>query len=379
MTLKGADNLLVQVLVRELTELGKRDPEPRNTIAVAAQLLRTLCTRDSWPVGDDKRRLDARALSDYLGAKGIVPSGTVLEVSRTPMGFSKDTFLVRVPSAGEDSDAGFVVRRDLAASAVPGTVVNEYPLLCGLYRAGFPVAEPLVLESDPRPLAQPFIVTRMLAGEAGHGVGLSSPEEGRDIGLKLADLLAELHACSPAQLGADPALTVQSPEQTLRDYFAGWRAVYDGIAGDSLPTMARAFDWVQQLPYVPERLSLVHGDVDFTNMLMSGGQMHGLIDWEFAHWGDPVEDLGYVRASLEKRMSWAEFLDRYRERGGVAPSAGALHFYELWRALRTVTTCLLARQAFDSGLNTDMRMAFAGRIILLDWVARVESLSVKLT
>lgn len=376
MPLAGADKLLAQVLARELSELGSQNPEPRNTAAVAAQLLRTLCGDGEWPAEDDGRRLDVGALAAHLAAQGIIPPGTELEAARTPLGFSKDTFLVR--ARGGDPATGFVVRRDLAASAVPGTVVNEYPLLRGLHRAGFPVAEPLLLESTPGPLGQPLFVTRMLPGEAGHGVGLASPAEGRDIGLKLADLLAELHAFQPAQLGADPALAEQSPEQTLRAYFAGWRDLYDELAGDTLPQVARAFDWLQQLPVLPPRLALVHGDVDFTNMLMSGGKVHGLIDWEFAHWGDPAEDLGYVRAALEKRMPWADFLARYAERGGTIPSEEALLFYQLWRALRTTTTCLLARRAFDSGRNTDMRMAFAGRIILKDWITRVETLAARI-
>ena len=161
----------------------------------------------------------------------------------------------------------------------------------------------------------------------------------------------------------------------LRAFFGGWRALYDEVAGDRFPALARAFDWVQGAPFVPAHLSLVHGDVDFTNMLVSGGQVQGVIDWEFAHWGDPAEDLGYVRAALEKRMPWDDFLERYCAQGGVAPSEESLRFYQLWRALRTTTTCFLASQAFDSGVNTDMRMAFAGRIILRDWMARVESLS----
>lgn len=378
MALSGADELLARVLVRELAALGRQDPEPRNTAAVAAQLLQTLCGPDESPLEDEKRRVDAAVLADYMAGKGLVPSGSVLGVSRTALGFSKDTFLVRVQGVPDDAATGFVLRRDLAASAVRGTVLDEFPLLLGLHRAGFPVAEPLVLEGDRRWLGQPFIITRMLPGEAGHGVGLASPAEGREIGLKLADLLARLHAYAPADLGGGPVGEGQSPTAVLREFFGGWRALYDEVAGDRFPAIARAFDWVQQVPFEPARLSLVHGDVDFTNMLMSGGQVHGVIDWEFAHWGDPVEDLGYVRAALEKRMPWHDLLDRYCAQGGVAPSEEGLRFYQLWRALRTTTTCLLASQAFDSGVNTDMRMAFAGRIILRDWMARVETLSAEL-
>ncbi len=375
MTFLRSDELVIHVVARELEALGKVDPNPRNTAAVAAQLLATLF---DTPLEVDERKIDCEALSLYLSAKGLIPAGAVVELSRTAQGFSKDTFIVRVAGLEDTAENCFVLRRDLVASAVRSTVVTEFPLLTGLYHAGFPVAEPLLLETDPDVLHQPFILTRMLAGESGHGVGLASPQESKDIGYQLADLLARLHGFAPADVAADQALVRQSPQDVLRDHFATWRAIYAEVGGDTMPVVSRAFDWLASVPVAPARLSLVHGDVDFPNMLVSGGKVSGVIDWEFAHWGDSAEDLGYVRAAVEKRMDWTDFLDRYCAQGGSAPSEEALRFYQLWRALRTTTTCLLARQAFDSGKNTDMRMAFAGRIILCDWVARVERISAEL-
>lgn len=381
MAMSPADALMVQVVARELEALGNLDPEPRNTASVAAQLLGTLFEGSSKidvPSDPKSREIDCSVLSNYLSARGLIPAGASLELSRTAQGFSKDTFIVKVAGREDCAANSLVLRRDLAASAVRSTVTTEFPLLKGLHRAGFPVAEPLVLATDPQVLGQPFIVTRMLAGESGHGVGLASCGESQGIGIMLADLLAWLHRLAPADVGSDPAMTERSPRDVLQEHFAAWRAIYAEVGGDTMPAVSRAFDWLVSLPVAPERLSLVHGDVDFPNMLVSGGTVSGMIDWEFAHWGDSAEDLGYVRAAVEKRMDWADFLDRYCSQGGTAPSEEALRFYQLWRALRTTTTCLLARQAFDSGKNMDMRMAFAGRVILRDWVARVESISAEL-
>ncbi|MFN8193966.1 MAG: aminoglycoside phosphotransferase family protein [Nocardioidaceae bacterium] len=71
-----------------------------------------------------------------------------------------------------------------------------------------------------------------------------------------------------------------------------------------------------ELLAVSPRACLVHGDLSSRNVLAdpTGGRLTGIVDWEFAHAGHPVEDLGkllrdgpgtpFARAAVESFVPW---------------------------------------------------------------------------
>jgi aminoglycoside phosphotransferase (APT) family kinase protein len=70
-------------------------------------------------------------------------------------------------------------------------------------------------------------------------------------------------------------------------------AVALGNAAD--PLFAYAQGWLQRnIPSKVERISLVHSDMGPGNFLSMGGRVTGIVDWEVAHFGDPMEDLAAV-------------------------------------------------------------------------------------
>lgn len=115
----------------------------------------------------------------------------------------------------------------------------------------------------------------------------------------------------------------------------------------------------------------VHGDVGFHNILMEGGRIVAVVDWEFAHAGDPAEDLSYCRPAVEELSSWEDFLAVYRAAGGPAVPAERLNAFEIWRGVRNATCCAIGVKSFDSGLNTDLRLAYAGRVLIRRFAADV--------
>jgi aminoglycoside phosphotransferase (APT) family kinase protein len=100
--------------------------------------------------------------------------------------------------------------------------------------------------------------------------------------------------------------------------------IYDRLAA-SHPTVAPVLRYVtwwaarHRPPPVP--LALVHGDCQPSNVLISKSQPPMVIDWEFAHIGDPREDIGYYnQIPLLPNVYWADperFLDRYRAATGM--------------------------------------------------------------
>ncbi len=41
-------------------------------------------------------------------------------------------------------------------------------------------------------------------------------------------------------------------------------------------------------------MGLVHGDFRTGNFMVGPDGLVGLLDWEFARWGDPVDDIGWL-------------------------------------------------------------------------------------
>jgi aminoglycoside phosphotransferase (APT) family kinase protein len=80
--------------------------------------------------------------------------------------------------------------------------------------------------------------------------------------------------------------------------------------------------WLRQNePPLPERLVLLHGDFRIGNMMVDRQGLSGVLDWEFAHIGDPAQDLGwpFVR-------TWRFKVDHLRF-GGIAPAEPFLQAY----------------------------------------------------
>jgi aminoglycoside phosphotransferase (APT) family kinase protein len=79
-------------------------------------------------------------------------------------------------------------------------------------------------------------------------------------------------------------------------YLEGVLANYDHIAGEypsSAPVLQYVTWWARAHQPPPAPLGLVHGDCQPSNVLVGASGPPLVIDWEFAHIGDPREDLGY--------------------------------------------------------------------------------------
>ena len=101
-------------------------------------------------------------------------------------------------------------------------------------------------------------------------------------------------------------------------------ATYDRVAAEH-PALAPVLGHVtwraraHRPPPVP--LALVHGDMQPSNVLVADDAPPLVIDWEFAHIGDPREDIGYYnQIPLQPNVYWSDpqrFLERYRAASGM--------------------------------------------------------------
>ncbi|HWA90076.1 MAG TPA: phosphotransferase family protein [Rhizomicrobium sp.] len=100
-------------------------------------------------------------------------------------------------------------------------------------------------------------------------------------------ILARIHKVDPAPLG-DLLPVVDGPMQ-LRAY----RDTLDAFDYPH-PVFELAFQWLEPRMKASARRTLVHGDFRHGNLLISPAGVEAALDWELAHIGDPLEDIGWV-------------------------------------------------------------------------------------
>jgi len=105
----------------------------------------------------------------------------------------------------------------------------------------------------------------------------------------------------------------------------------------------------------------VHGDYRTGNFLYDAdGEIHGILDWEMAHLGDPLEDLGWSlqpvwtfgRAGKAGGLCDPDRAVAIWERAsGLTADRAALHWWTLFNCVKAQGIWVGSAAAFTSGGN----------------------------
>jgi aminoglycoside phosphotransferase (APT) family kinase protein len=233
----------------------------------------------------------------------------------------------------------------------------EFGVQHAAFAAGVPTPEPLACGAD-------FLLMRHLPGSAEPAVALAVADPD-GLARALAEALARLHSLTPARLSL-PAL---GPPPV--DAAASARALYRA-ALDRRPRAHPVLEWglraLEQAP-PPARIVLCHGDFRIGNLLVEDGRLVGVLDWEFARWSDPYEDLGWFCVRYWRRHAWTRaagglvardaFLAHYASASGtVADPRRALY----WELMGNLRWALIALAQADRGVaEGSLEQAVKGR------------------
>lgn len=144
--------------------------------------------------------------------------------------------------------------------------------------------------------------------------------------------LARWHSIPVETLAVEGLATPKTPDEYglagIDDLERGYTA--STKTPDPLATLT--FAWLRRnVPEPPDRPVLVQGDTGPGNFLYEGDRVSAILDWECAHIGDPVEDLGhlYSRGFFHPWGETGALIDVYVEAGGSAPPSEKLHFHRV--------------------------------------------------
>ncbi|MGH0035094.1 MAG: phosphotransferase family protein [Myxococcota bacterium] len=317
---------------------------------------------------DDPREFERR-LERVVVAR--VPHATGLRsVERLSGGASQETY--RLVVACEGGDRPVALRRAAGGVGMPTPtgpgLETEALLMRAAREAGVPEPEVLVVLEPEDGLGQGFLM-EWLEGEA-LGAKIARAPEFEAIRPKLAfecgAILARIHSIDLDATGLRSRLASMTPEQYVRATWEGYR---------SYPTAQPMIDYTGRWlldhlpPDAPPRL--VHNDFRNGNFMVSSEGIVAVLDWELAHVGDPMRDLGWLctnswRFGVRDRPVGG-FGDRedlfrgYESVSGTPVDPEHVRFWEVFGSFWWSIGCLQMAEHYRSGPDKTVERPGIGR------------------
>jgi aminoglycoside phosphotransferase (APT) family kinase protein len=234
---------------------------------------------------------------------------------------------------------------------------QEFEVLRAAHEAGVKVPEPIAYlgEIEGR---EAFVMERIGGETIGRRI-VRNPPSG--LGVQLAEELAKIHAIPPERV---PFL--EPGDQVARFY-----EELDSV-GEPHPAIELGLHWVKERLPSPREPVVVHGDWRIGNIAVDENGIVAVLDWEFAHLADPVEDLAWplVRAwrfgADDRRLGGVgevePYLERYAELTGLEVTPEELLVWEVFGNVKWATGCLTQSRRHFNGLERSVELAVLGRL-----------------
>jgi aminoglycoside phosphotransferase (APT) family kinase protein len=180
---------------------------------------------------------------------------------------------------------------------------------------------------------------------------------------QLGGVLARIHGLNLSQLPELRGMTAAKEIAELeRDYHHfNWPR----------PVFELALRWLRDHdPGPSQEVTLVHGDFRHGNLIIGPEGLRAVLDWELAHTGDPMEDLGWICVNswrfgeIDRPVggfgSREELFAGY-ESAGCRVDPDRVMFWEVMGTLRWGVMCCGMMQRFRVGPEHSVERAMIGR------------------
>ena len=303
---------------------------------------------------------------------------------RTTGGLSRENwpFDASWVEAGARRTHELILRRDPLGSVLETDRRTEFAVLEALAHSDLPAPRVFWLDAEGRFLGRPSIVMQRCPGTNDHFVlegGLSQlPTAQRaDLARTYCDTLARLHRFDWRAAGLGDALS--SPgEQAARAAVEEWGANLERQLLEPAPELLEIRCWLEEHCPCAQATVLVHGDWKPGNSLVRGAELEVMLDWETAHLGDPLEDVGWVTNPLRRREHlipgvWerADLLAHYERTSGFGVDPDALLFWNVLACFKLNAILRTGVRSFAEGRSerpwSDNGMLARAMFDLLGW------------
>jgi aminoglycoside phosphotransferase (APT) family kinase protein len=314
------------------------------------------------------------ALADALAV--ALGAGAVTDVARLSGGASRETW------AFTADGTPLILQRERPGGLRKAGMATEVGLLRAAGAAGVPV--PGVVSSDADAEAEALGTSWMIVDRVeGETIARKILRDDAFAGARpvlaaqCGDALARIH-------GIDPATV---PGLVATDQVAQFREALDAV-GEPHPAFELGFRWLEANR--PDGGSggrglsrgagasggsggpqaVVHGDFRNGNLVVGPDGLRAVLDWELAHLGDPLEDLGWLcvrawRFGATPRVGGFgdvdELVGAYEATAGTTVDRDALHWWEVLGTLKWGIICVVQASTHLTGVIRSVELAAIGR------------------
>jgi len=226
--------------------------------------------------------------------------------------------------------------------------------------AGAPVPE--LLDARRRDDGMAFMILEAVEGETIARKILRDDEYAearRRLVPQLGEALATIHAIDTS--------SVRGLVET--DQVAWYTDLLDQM-GQPHPVLELVRNWL--LEHRPEstRNCVVHGDFRLGNLIVGPDGLRAVIDWELAHLGDPMEDLGWLCVKAWRFGAAPPvaglgdhdtLFEAYEAAGGPAVDPAVVHWWEVLGTWKWAVMCILQANVHLGGASRSHELAAIGR------------------
>lgn len=305
----------------------------------------------------------ARAAGRHFGG-----AATIENIGRESGGASRQTWSFDAVVNGKRHE--LILRRDppTMTSDRSGSLerATEFRVLRAAFQAGVRAPEALFELTAGDGLGDAYVMRR-IGGIAIARKLLRDPPYAaarRLIAGQLGEILARIHAVEVRSL---PKLA----HRQAADHIANLRGQLDAL-GTAQPVFELALSWLdRRKPPPAAQPVLVHGDYRTGNYLVDESGVTAILDWEGAHLGDPIEDVGWLCVkswrfgAVDKPAggfgSREELWTAYQRAGGGKVDPARAHWWEVFGTVRWGIICHTQAWKHLSGSLKSMEMASIGR------------------
>jgi aminoglycoside phosphotransferase (APT) family kinase protein len=241
-------------------------------------------------------------------------------------------------------------------------MASEVRLLRAARSAGVPVPAVVAAGTGAAELGRSWVVVERIKGETIPRRILRddelAPARPR-LAAQCGRALAAIHAVDPGDV----------PRLDPTDQFDLFRQLLDDL-GEPHPAFELGFRWLDRNRPPRRANTVVHGDFRNGNLVVGPDGLRAVLDWELAHLGDPLEDLGWLcvrawRFGAEPRVGGFgdvdELVAAYEAASGGPVDRDALAWWEAMGTLKWGVMCMLQAATHLSGTVRSVELAAIGR------------------
>ena len=306
----------------------------------------------------------ASGLASALASRLQTLWGTEAQVAGVrplPGGASRESWDVRVRTAGGAERSLILLREAGGRARYPDQkVAVEAAAMSAARAAGVPVAE--IYDYGAGPLGQGYLLMERLDGETiprrllrDEAYAAVRPGLAR----RLGEVLARIHQVDPGSVRDLPR--VDALGQVTEQYQA---------FAEPRPAVELGLRWLAGHRPAPTADALVHGDFRTGNLMVGPDGLHGVLDWELVHRGDPRQDLGWLCTKAWRFGSArpvggfgarADLMAGYAAGGGTPPDEETQRWWELYGTVRWALLCRRQAERYLTGEEPSIELAVLGR------------------